>query len=336
MRPFVAVLALLCIAGSSSAHAQAEQALTMPLPPKDVSVAKPQFMRLSSNQSPAQDVTLAAGIVKVKAFILPLIQSFGIGGRLAQVWFVPAYASLDGRIDIQDTVIGGMPFPDTTITIAEQDGLMDPVAKFRIGLVGAPALRLVPRTQWKPEFQLYAWMTVAMPLGQYDPTRRVNIGANRWAFQFGTPMVLPLSHDNTRPGWLEFTPSVVFYTANNEPFAGDKRTQDPLLKLEAHASHHFTTKVWASLDGGYQYGGKAAIDGVSTDVIINQLGLGVTVGYHIMSVLSAEVAYERLFFEQNKGYFWRVAVLASLPSKKDREEVKRLQEEARKKAASAQ
>ena len=77
-------------------------------------------------------------------------------------------------------------------------------------------------------------LQVSAPTGQYDSSRIVNIGANRWWFkpQLGVSKAIG--------AWtLEGTAAVTFFTDNNDFFAGTTRSQDPLYSFQTHAIYSF-------------------------------------------------------------------------------------------------
>ena len=60
-------------------------------------------------------------------------------------------------------------------------GLLDPALGVSINLYGAPALRLDEFRKYQQDFIIGARLQVTAPWGQYDPTRLVNLGTNRWS-----------------------------------------------------------------------------------------------------------------------------------------------------------
>ena len=62
-------------------------------------------------------------------------------------------------------------------------GFADPAIRLSVNLYGAPALTMQEFHGWKQDLVVGAALTVSPPLGQYDETRLVNIGSNRWWFK---------------------------------------------------------------------------------------------------------------------------------------------------------
>ena len=110
---------------------------------------------------------------------------------------------------------------------------------------------------------LGASVKVVAPTGQYDPTRLINIGTNRWAFK-------PELGYTGRAGKLvlDVYAGVWFFTANDDFFAsaanpqGNRRTQDPIGAFELHVSYDVKPRLWISADVNYWRGGRTSVNGV--------------------------------------------------------------------------
>jgi hypothetical protein len=101
---------------------------------------------------------------------------------------------------------------------------------------------------------------VIPPWGQYDPTRLVNLGANRWRFRPEIGMSKSFGALS-----VELALDANIFTANHEFFGGKVREQDPMHSVQAHLVYQFANGVWAVLNGTYYMGGGTTIDGVKQD-----------------------------------------------------------------------
>ncbi|MEF8766331.1 transporter [Candidatus Accumulibacter contiguus] len=73
-----------------------------------------------------------------------------------------------------------------------------------------------------------------MPSGQYDSSRIVNIGTNRWFFKPEVGISQALG------SWtLEAQAAVTFFTDNKDFVRGNTRSQDPIYSLQGHAIYGF-------------------------------------------------------------------------------------------------
>ena len=64
-----------------------------------------------------------------------------------------------------------------------RSGLLDFSARFSVNLLGGPAMPPQQFAKWKQKTLLGASLKIIAPTGQYDPTKLVNWGLNRWAFK---------------------------------------------------------------------------------------------------------------------------------------------------------
>ena len=64
-----------------------------------------------------------------------------------------------------------------------RSGLMDSSYRFSVNLRGGPAMTPREYQSWRQKTILGVSLRVVAPTGQYDPTKLINLGANRWAFK---------------------------------------------------------------------------------------------------------------------------------------------------------
>ena len=64
-----------------------------------------------------------------------------------------------------------------------RSGLLDFSARLSVNLLGGPAMQPQQFSKWKQKKILGASLKIVAPTGQYDPTKLINWGINRWAFK---------------------------------------------------------------------------------------------------------------------------------------------------------
>ncbi|HKE86824.1 MAG TPA: transporter [Vicinamibacterales bacterium] len=137
-------------------------------------------------------------------------------------------------------------------------GLADPRLKLSVNLVGGRALS--PREFARASRSTIVGVSLTMlpPVGQYNRTRLVNIGSNRWSFK---PEV-GVSHAIAR--WtIEGYAGVWLFTTNDQFYRGVSiRTQDPIVALQTHVSYTLRPRLWFSGDATWYSGGTTTVDGV--------------------------------------------------------------------------
>ena len=93
-------------------------------------------------------------------------------------------------------------------------GLADPLLRVSVNFYGAPAISMEEFQSYQQDIVIGAGLQVTVPLGQYDPTKLLNVGTNRWSFK-------PELGMSKAWGSLILIPSITFFTSNND-FLGGK------------------------------------------------------------------------------------------------------------------
>jgi hypothetical protein len=137
------------------------------------------------------------------------------------------------------------------------DGFGDPRFRLSVNLYGAPALKLKDFAAYQQDLIVGASLQVSVPAGQYDDSRLINLGSNRWWFKPEVGI-----SKASGPWTLELTGAVTLFTDNNDFFNGNKRSQDPLYSTQLHAIYGFSGGSWASFDVTYFTGGRTTLNGV--------------------------------------------------------------------------
>jgi len=190
-------------------------------------------------------------------------------------------------------------------------GLGDPRLRFSVNLLGGPAMT-VPEFQEfrrKPGTILGLAFRVQFPLGQYDSSRLVNLGSNRWAFKPQLGLIQPI-----KPDWLiELSVGSWFFTENKD-FVGSVRQQDPLLDGQFHLIHRIGPGFWAAFDATYYWGGRTTVDGERRFDLQRNSYVGGTIaipvrrGHHIKFTgntgLSVDFGGDRTTFAVAYQYTW--------------------------------
>ena len=145
-----------------------------------------------------------------------------------------------------------------------RSGLADSVYRFSVNLKGAEAMPVQEYLKWKQKVLLGASLKVIAPTGQYDPTKLINWGTNRWSFK------PELGYSQRRGKWIfDGYAGVWFFTKNNDFFSRNiffsgtrSQTQAPIAAFEGHLSYDVKPRLWVSLDGNFWFGGKTTVNGV--------------------------------------------------------------------------
>jgi hypothetical protein len=155
-------------------------------------------------------------------------------------------------------------------------GLADLTLRLSINLYGAPALSLPEFSTYQQDTIVGVTLLVTAPSGQYDSTKLVNIGTNRWSYKPELGISKALG-----PWTLEAAAGVTFFTDNNEYFGNSVRQQHPLLSIQGHAIYNFNPKLWAALDGTYYTGGRTSLNGNLDHDLQSNSRWGATLAYSL-------------------------------------------------------
>ena len=137
----------------------------------------------------------------------------------------------------------------------ERSGLADVRVKVSINLVGTEAMTREEFAKAPRRTIVGASLTVQAPTGQYDETKLINIGTNRWSFKPEVGVSVPLGR-----WYLDAYAGAWFFTANDRFYPGNAtRRQDPLTVLQTHVSYVFKSHAWVAIDATWYGGGAATV-----------------------------------------------------------------------------
>ena len=122
-------------------------------------------------------------------------------------------------------------------------GFGDPMLEFSINLIGPAAQKNIPDAlRYEPGFSVHLLTDLALPIGEYDSSKPLNIGQNRWYGRVGLPVIWQLG--DWVPGrrtTLEFLPAVWIF-GDNSDYVGQTLKTDPMFQLDAHLTRDFTER----------------------------------------------------------------------------------------------
>jgi len=211
---------------------------------------------------------------KVHSLIGAYVRTFSFFGMSAKAdAIVPfAFGDWEGKLAGQDTSRSATGFGDPSVRLA-------------VNFVGAPALEIPRFMTYRQKTVVGASLRVVAPLGQYDNTKIINLGTNRWTF-------IPRIGASRRLGhlYLEGVGSVWLFTANPDA-KGRHLQQDPLWTIQGSVSYVFDGGAWASVNGGWGSGGRATVDGVPGSERQENTRYGATFAYPLTRRASLKLAW---------------------------------------------
>ena len=201
-------------------------------------------------------------------------------------------------------------------TTANRYGFVDPTLRVSIILIGDKAVSLQEFSKREiKKFKMGASFKIKAPLGRYDETKLINLGANRWGFQ----LKAAASYQPVKKIILELHVDSWFFTDNTSFSNGSTLGQKPLLTTQLHMAYLFNPKFWISGSIGQIAFGETSINGIEQDnnqknsrygftasYKLNKLGslkLAVTNGLYIArgaNFTTALLGYSFVWFDKNK------------------------------------
>ena len=180
----------------------------------------------------------------IDALLVGYARSVAVGPFLGKVDAGVARACATGSAEYRGTRIAR----DTC-------GLTDARLRLAVNFIGAPALTAEQFRGSSSDFVVGASLQLTAPTGDYDPSRLVNLGANRWS----TKIEAGLSK-KVRRWTLELALASTTYLDNDDFFGGSRREQEPLYSLQAHLVRTLPSGLWVAVDTTHYRGGQATVD----------------------------------------------------------------------------
>jgi hypothetical protein len=198
--------------------------------------------------------------IKIHGSLFAYARSIKLGRMSGKFDMIIPYAWLSGTADFN-----GAPGS------REVSGLCDPRLRMSVIFIGGPALKLSEFKDYKQNFVMGASMQVYLPAGQYDDTKIVNLGTNRFTFkpEIGISKTI-------KQLILELALAGQFYTVNHNFYNGKTMSQAPIGSVQGHVNYNFKGGIWAALDGTIYWGGQSTVDGVEGDNLQQNTRLGFT------------------------------------------------------------
>ena len=187
------------------------------------------------------------GSARIGSLAFAYARAFGIGGRSANASV--ALPIMRGRV--RGIYLGER-------AEVSRFGLGDPKLKLAINLYGAPSMAPVEFAKYRQRWLVGVSLTVAPPLGEYNPAVFINLGSNRWSFK------PEIGVSRTRGSWILEAMAGVWLFTDNTNFAGGRtREQDPVVITQVHLTRRFTPGMWLAADANFFTGGRTTVNGTA-------------------------------------------------------------------------
>lgn len=207
------------------------------------------------------DLSIADATFHSNTALLAYVRSFALAGQSAKFDVVVPSSAFSAQ-----ALVNGQPLERA------MSGPGDPRFRLSVNLFGAPALSAKEFANYRQDIIVGVSLQVSAPLGNYDNTKLLNLGNNRWSFrpELGVSKAWG-------PWTFELAPSVTVFTDNTDFIGGNVFAQAPIYMLQTHLLYTFRNGAWLSLDGIYFEGGHTSLNGVRSDNEQRNTRAGLTV-----------------------------------------------------------
>jgi hypothetical protein len=201
-------------------------------------------------------------------------RTFGLWGRQGLVTVAVPYAWGD---------IKGLVYEEARqIT---RSGLADARVRASLNLIGSPALDRAAFAAAPRRTILGLSLTVQAPIGEYDNTKLINLGTNRWSIKPEVGLSVPVGR-----WFLDTYLGAWFFTDNDEFYPGEAtRSQDPLTTFQLHAGYTFRSRTWVAFNATWYGGGSSTSDGGPPSERLNNTRYGATLAIPITAAQSLKI-----------------------------------------------
>jgi len=196
-------------------------------------------------------------------------------------------------------------------TLAYRSGLLAPVFRFSVNLIGGPAMNLNDFRKWQQKTILGVSFRFVPSAGQYDPTKLANLGTNRWAFKPELGYSRRWGHwilDAYGGAWF-FTTNPEFFSHNAFAPGTNTQTESPVGSFEGHFSYDFKPRLWVSLDANFWFGGRTSLNGAPNPSTVQKNSrVGATGSIPLTTHQSIKLSYSNGAYIRYGGNYQSVSV----------------------------
>jgi hypothetical protein len=192
-----------------------------------------------------------------------------------------------------------------------RSGLLSSSFRFSVNLLGGPAMDVQEFRKWQQKTVIGVSLRIVPLTGQYDPTKLINLGTNRWAFK------PEIGLSKRRGHWLIDTYGAIwFFTDNHKFFSRNQfspgintQAQSPTGAFEGHLSYDVKPRLWASIDGNFWFGGTTSLNGAENPSTVQRNSrIGGTFSFPVSKHQSVKVSYNDGAYIRYGGNYHNLSV----------------------------
>jgi len=203
--------------------------------------------------------------LKIDTGVVAYVRGVDFWGNSGKVDVIAPYSHLSGT-----ALVAGQPRERVV------SGPGDPRFRLSVNFYGAPALTLAEYPAYKQDLVVGASVQVTAPWGQYDGSKAVNLGTNRWSIKPDIGFSKAFA-----PFTIDLTAGVTLFSRNDDYFGGQALDQAPLYSAQVNLSYDFGRGIWAALGATLYRGGRTTVDDAPKDNTLSNSRVGLTVAVPI-------------------------------------------------------
>jgi hypothetical protein len=243
---------------------------------------------------------ISGATAKINLFVFSYYHSLNFFGRSANITASLPYG------------VGN--YHGTVITIEDdvhRSGLLDSFYRFSVNLKGGPAMPVDAYLKWRQKTLIGVSLKIVVPTGQYDGTKLINWGNNRWAFKPEIGLSQRWGHwllDGYGAAWF-FTTNQEFFS-HNQFFPGTQtQSESPVGAFEGHLSYDIKPRLWISLDGNFWYGGATSLNGATNlRTVQKNSRIGATMSIPVSKHQSVKISYNNGAYISYGGNYQNISL----------------------------
>jgi len=203
--------------------------------------------------------------LRIDTGVVAYVRGINLWGSSGKFDVIVPYSHLSGT-----ALVAGQPL--------ERDisGASDPRFRLSVNFYGAPALTLRDYPAYKQDLVIGASVQVTPPWGQYDPSRVVNLGTNRWSIKPDVGFSKSFA-----PFTIDLTAGVTVFSRNDDYFGGQALDQAPIYSVQTNVSYDFAGGIWAALGATFYRGGRTTLNDTPKDNALSNARMGLTIAVPI-------------------------------------------------------
>lgn len=286
-----ALVAAVVLTSGRSVHAQALEPRSYTNTPVGINFLLLGYGHTEGDVGFDESTAVTDAKVRIDAGVLAYARSLDVWGLSGKVLAVLPVAEASGSAKVKGQGRDRDVF-----------GLADPLLRISVNFFGAPALSLDEFATYRQDLIIGASLQVTAPLGQYDSSKLLNVGTNRWSVK---PEL------GVSKAWgrltLELIPGITFFTNNNDFFGGKTLEQDPIYSLQGHLIYEFSPAFWAAFNSTYYAGGRTTVDGEQGPEPEN-VRVGVTAALSLSRRQSIKFYGSTGVYNRTDNNFWALGI----------------------------